>query len=234
MGSSPTFGTPSPWPDRLARAAAVVVFGAFVVSDLGQIRWLWARRAIPGLEALVWQRIASKASAAAFALLVVALFVARRPATRRASGLFPRAVALAGAFVYPIWLQVLERVGLVAPSRDPRMAVVGTALVIVGYVLAFASLAWLGRSFSIQPEARRLVTRGPYALVRHPLYLAETLAAAGMAVHLWSRPAFAALTVQIALQVLRAQYEEEVLAAAFGAEFDAYRRRTKQFLPWIY
>lgn len=223
----------SPWPDRLARALAVVVFGAFVVSDLGQIRWLWARRLVPVLAPLVWQRIAAKASAAAFALLVVGLFIARRPATRRSEGLWPRAVALAGAFAYPIWLQVLEREGFVAPSRDPRHAVAGTALVLVGYVLAFVSLAWLGRSFSIQPEARRLVTTGPYAIVRHPLYLAETIAATGMAVHLWARPAFAALAVQVTLQVLRAGYEEEVLAAAFGEEFEAYRRRTKQFLPWV-
>ena len=210
------------------------MFGAFVVSDLGQIRWLWARRLIPGLSAVVWQRLATKASAAAFALLVVALFLARRPAARRAEGLAPRAVALAGAFAYPLWLQLLERFKIIAPSHDPRAALAGTALVVAGYVLAFASLAWLGRSFSIQPEARKLVTTGPYSLVRHPLYLAETLAATGMAVHFCARQAFAALAVQIALQVLRAQYEEQVLAAAFGARFEAYRRRTKQFVPWIY
>jgi protein-S-isoprenylcysteine O-methyltransferase Ste14 len=224
----------SPWPDRLARALACVVFGAFVVSDLKQIAWLWPRRVVPLLAPLVWQRMATKASAAAFALLVVALFVARRPATRSAAGLFPRVVALAGAFAYPLWLEALERFGYVAPSRDAGLVIGGTSLVLVGYVLAFVALAWLGRSFSIQPEARRLVTTGPYAIVRHPLYLAETIAAAGMAMHYGSRPAWAAFAVQLALQALRADYEEEVLAAAFGAEFEAYRARTKKFVPLVY
>jgi protein-S-isoprenylcysteine O-methyltransferase Ste14 len=43
-------------------------------------------------------------------------------------------------------------------------------LIVVGHLLAVYALAWLGRSFSIMAEARRLVTDGPYAVVRHPLY----------------------------------------------------------------
>lgn len=218
----------------LSRALAVVVFGSFLVEDCRQLQRLWRMREVAWLSQAVWQRIATKASSAAFVVLVLVLFVVRRPARRRSTGFWPRAVALAGAFVYPVWLQVLERWKLIAPSSDPRFTMAGTAMVVLGYVLAFAALAWLGRSFSIHPEARRLVTTGPYALVRHPLYVAETLAAAGMAVHFAARPAFAALAVQVALQVLRAQYEEEVLAAAFGEEFEAYRRRTNMFVPWIY
>ena len=182
----------------------------------------------------MWQRLATKASGAAFLVLVLVLFVVRRPASRRAEATWPRVVALAGAFVYPVWLHLLERWRVVAASSDTRLVMLGSSMVVIGYVLAFASLAWLGRSFSIHPEARRLVTTGPYALVRHPLYVAETLAAAGMATHFAAPPAFAALAVQVALQMLRAQYEEEVLLAAFGEEFEAYRRRTKRFVPWVY
>jgi protein-S-isoprenylcysteine O-methyltransferase Ste14 len=38
---------------------------------------------------------------------------------------------------------------------------------------------WLGRSFSIFPEGRELVTHGPFSVVRHPLYLTEQIAALG-------------------------------------------------------
>ena len=43
----------------------------------------------------------------------------------------------------------------------------------------------LGRSISILP-ARRLVTSGPMPFVRHPLYLAEIVALAGVALEYWS------------------------------------------------
>ena len=47
-------------------------------------------------------------------------------------------------------------------------------------VLGVLTLSFLGRSFSVMPEARRLVTTGPYSIVRHPLYLFELLGVVGI------------------------------------------------------
>ena len=219
--------------DLAARVAAIAVFGYFLFGDVQRIRGLWAFLDIPGLEAAVWQRLVAKASDAAFVTLVVVLFVVRRDATRKAAGPWPRVAALVGTFLYPLSLQLFERLKWIASSTDPDVTLVAASMVVAGYVLATASLAFLGRSFSINAEARRLVTQGPYARVRHPLYVAETLAAAGMAVHFAAWPCFAMLAVHVALQVWRAMNEERVLADAFGAEWVEYRARTRRFLPGV-
>jgi protein-S-isoprenylcysteine O-methyltransferase Ste14 len=55
-----------------------------------------------------------------------------------------------------------------------------SALILVGNGFAVYVLTYLGRSFSILPESRRLVTSGPYQVVRHPLYFAEAVATLGV------------------------------------------------------
>jgi protein-S-isoprenylcysteine O-methyltransferase Ste14 len=47
-------------------------------------------------------------------------------------------------------------------------------------VFALYVVIELGRSFSVMPEARRLVTNGPYSVIRHPVYLGEAVALAGV------------------------------------------------------
>ena len=49
-----------------------------------------------------------------------------------------------------------------------------------GITWALYSLSYLGRRFSIVPEARGLVIDGPYRLARHPIYLGEILAGFGL------------------------------------------------------
>jgi len=78
---------------------------------------------------------------------------------------------------------------------------------------------------------QRLVVRGPYRWVRHPLYLATTLGTAGHAIAAarWSTSLlWAALAVVL---IVRSVREERLMRDAFGAEWDAYARRSLGFLP---
>ena len=81
------------------------------------------------------------------------------------------------------------------------------------------------------PEARSLVTTGPYALSRHPLYLAETIAMLGVVLPLADARLLLVLPFVFG-QWLRVGWEEGVLAAEFP-EYAAYASRVPRYFPWF-
>jgi protein-S-isoprenylcysteine O-methyltransferase Ste14 len=81
----------------------------------------------------------------------------------------------------------------------------------------------LGRSFSIVPQARRLVREGPYAVVRHPLYLAEEVALLGTLLQFYSVTGLVLVLVHGVLQVRRILYEEDLLSRTFP-DYEVYAK----------
>jgi protein-S-isoprenylcysteine O-methyltransferase Ste14 len=112
-----------------------------------------------------------------------------------------------------------------------------TSLVVVGDLVALAAWAWLlvsfvslGRCFGLLPEARGLVTRGPYRLVRHPVYLGEFGAVAGL---LLASPTVRNVGLAAAFAVaqsLRMRLEERALTEEFP-EYTAYAGETPRLVP---
>ncbi len=102
-----------------------------------------------------------------------------------------------------------------------------------GLLFAIASLAFLGRCFGILPDVRGLVTRGPYSVVRHPLYLGELTALLGIALGAdrWAL-ALPLWLVCVGLQLVRTGYEERSLRAVFP-EYGQYADRTKRLIPGV-
>lgn len=84
----------------------------------------------------------------------------------------------------------------------------------------------LGASFSIAAQARGLVTTGLYSKVRHPVYVFGTAAVVGALVAWLGWKAIVIGVILVPIQVLRAVREERVLLAAYGDEYEAYRRIT--------
>ncbi|MHB1317776.1 MAG: methyltransferase family protein [Anaerolineae bacterium] len=162
---------------------------------------------------------------AAFNLLVVYLFLARRPISGARSQPLGILAAFLGTFVPPF-------AGLFSVTR-PSLALAGALISTLGMVWSLAALLSLGRCLGILPEARGLVTRGPYALVRHPLYLGHIVTTLGLVLPALSVTAALFWLGTVALQLWRAHYEERALAAAF-AEYDHYRRRTKAIIPFLF
>jgi protein-S-isoprenylcysteine O-methyltransferase Ste14 len=103
-------------------------------------------------------------------------------------------------------------------------------LIAAGWVLSACVLFWLGRAFSVMAQARGLVTTGPYAIVRHPLYLCEEITVLGVALAHLSIAAVLIVAVQWMFQLRRMANEEKVLDAAFP-ECAAYAARTPKILP---
>jgi len=111
------------------------------------------------------------------------------------------------------------------------------AVVVAGDVVAIAFGIWLlvsvlalGRCFGILPEARGLVTRGPYRCVRHPVYLGEIGMCVGLAIASPSAVGVAAIGAVTAAQFARMRFEEHALTAAFPS-YPAYAARTPRFVP---
>ncbi len=84
----------------------------------------------------------------------------------------------------------------------------------------------LGSAFSLRASADHLVTTGLYSRFRHPVYLFGSIAglASLVALQVWWVLVVAMLLSPIT--IVRAIREERVLRAAFGEEYDRWRRRT--------
>ncbi len=128
--------------------------------------------------------------------------------------------------------------GLLAPiGRAPggaAAAIAGVALMIGGAAL----MAWSFASFrhartTILPHrgADALITQGPFAWSRNPIYLAEALMLAGLGLagpEAW--PLVLAPVFMAAVWHLAISREEAHLAARFGQAWEAYRARVRRWL----
>ena len=104
-------------------------------------------------------------------------------------------------------------------------------LATAGLAYSVWGLAYLRRSFSIIPEARRLVTGGPYGLSRHPVYLGEVATAIGVNLATAGWPSALAIVYFIGCELMRIRWEERILAQAFPSEYPDYARRIPRYLP---
>jgi protein-S-isoprenylcysteine O-methyltransferase Ste14 len=103
---------------------------------------------------------------------------------------------------------------------------IGLGVVLCSLPLWAVARYQLGASFTGRAEARRLVTHGLYARIRHPIYVFGEIASFGMLLFVGAWVLMPSLLITIPMQAWRARKEARVLEAAFGAEYVAYRRKT--------
>ena len=189
---------PEVWLHRGLRGAAMLALGGFLLMRVGEyprftLKPLWA------VETLL------------FAVLIAAYAVRVAPVDR-ARGVRDILVPLLGG-VLPF--------GLLASPPHPSLAANRPVLLLVFWWMTAwtALIVWgmwcLRRAFNVTVEVRTLVLRGPYRWIRHPVYLGELATAVAVAVWRFSVLSVLLLVVFLAVQLLRAHWEEEKLTRVF-------------------
>ena len=174
----------------------------------------------------VWVQFLALTMAALFDLLLVYLLLVRDRPVAKSRGVLPRLFGFVGTFVGVSILQ------LPVAHLDLPMQMLAAVLIGLGSLGSLLVLWRLGKSFSIMPEARKLVTSGPYAYARHPLYTVEMLTILGTALQFAAPWSWLIAGVVVTFLWVRSHFEEQVLSESFP-EYAAYRAKTKRFIPGV-
>ncbi len=136
---------------------------------------------------------------------------------------------------------ILFGIILVAPAITPLtfppwMQGLGALLLAAGGVFGTWGMVALGRNLTPFPkpiEGGELVTNGPYAWVRHPIYTGLILGTLGWAL---LRANLIGVGLAAALFIffdLKSRWEERWLVEAYPG-YAQYQRRVRKLIPWIY
>ncbi|NIJ18880.1 protein-S-isoprenylcysteine O-methyltransferase Ste14 [Sphingomonas naasensis] len=129
---------------------------------------------------------------------------------------------------------------VLAPRSTPAVVEAMLVLVLMGVTIAlFVSAARaMGRNWSIVARIREdhaLITAGPFALIRHPIYTAlfAFMLAMALAFGHW-RGLIAGVPLYWLGTWLRVAEEEKLLRAQFGPVYEAYAARVARFVPGLF
>jgi protein-S-isoprenylcysteine O-methyltransferase Ste14 len=115
------------------------------------------------------------------------------------------------------------------------LGAIGAAVVLLGLGLAVYARIYLGRNWGMpmsRKEEPELVTGGPYAFVRHPIYTGIILAMLGSTIG--ESPFWVVLLIVFAPYfVYCARREEELMREQFPGQYPEYMRRTKMIVPFV-
>jgi len=188
---------------------------------------------------------------AAFAVVIVCWFVfagafilRKRPKHAKDAVKAPKSwlgLALQGTAYLPVWS--VHRKPMFSPFIDDNcvlnivLQMIAVLLSISSVILTMAAIRELGKQWSLEArlvEGHKLVTTGPYNLVRHPIYTAMLgmLVATGIVISHWVVVMIAAVLFLVGT-FIRTKFEERLLSDAFGEEFAQWKARVPGLIPFL-
>jgi protein-S-isoprenylcysteine O-methyltransferase Ste14 len=120
-----------------------------------------------------------------------------------------------------------------AASHSDTLSWTGVALCVLGFGLAISARWYLGRNWGMpmsRKEQPELVTSGPYAYIRHPIYTGLILAmlGSGISVNVF----WVLMLIPVgAYFILSARQEESAMLQQFPEQYAAYMARTGMLVP---
>jgi protein-S-isoprenylcysteine O-methyltransferase Ste14 len=205
-----------------------MVFG-FLLAVQVELAYAGVQHALGGqLDRSESMYVVNRLLTVAFFAFLLVIYSLRAKAARSDHNLLAVAAALTGSFIlYGLFLFPGQ-----TRSSDLRILAVSDILLAYGMVWALYSLSYLRNRFSIMPEARELVTSGPYRVCRHPVYLGEIIAGFGLVLPTLFTLHAIVFAIFLGAQITRTYFEERVLRAAFPT-YEIYARRTRRLLPFV-
>jgi protein-S-isoprenylcysteine O-methyltransferase Ste14 len=153
-------------------------------------------------------------------------------------GLVLVSLVICAVLFYVLWIPLPFAV---SPDTVLVLAVGGLAIFVAGTLFIVWARCTLGRMWGISTSREvkllpdhQLISGGPYALVRHPMYFGWWTALLGTLLIYRTWILVLLLAMSLIVFYRRARLEETTLAERFGAEWQAYVKRTKFLVPFIY
>ena len=150
--------------------------------------------------------------------LLVGMFLFRRRSRATSTSPADWVVATVGG-----WLPLALRPASVGIGE---LAAAGVVIQAIGGCFTIVAFAYLGRSFGVVAANRGLKERGPYRVVRHPIYATHMVTASGFLLANPSAVNLVIFAVVMAAQIARIRAEERLLTAT--TTYAAYKAR----VPW--
>jgi protein-S-isoprenylcysteine O-methyltransferase Ste14 len=186
-------------------------------------------------------------TAVAFDALVFYSFIVRGEAKSRPEGVWENVFPLITVFVPVIGftllffpqvrqyipgysVETLAMLKQITPMYGFYKNMFGVTIGFTGAALSIWAIIYLKKSFGLRAAVRTLVTRGPYARIRHPLYVGEIIHIFGIAILSATPVGLYLFVIAVALQVVRARIEERKFLRTLP-EYEAYMRQTGFLWP---
>jgi protein-S-isoprenylcysteine O-methyltransferase Ste14 len=158
----------------------------------------------------------------------------KKAARREAAGSRLLHIAIMAAALVLLFPRLIPGSGL--PVDSPAIAWAGLALAVVGCAFAIWARLLLGGNWSSSVTVKRdhqLIRRGPYTIVRHPIYSGFLLGLLGTALALGEWRGMAGLALACIGWGMKVRKEEAFMVEQFGAEYTEYRRQVKAIVPFV-
>ena len=114
---------------------------------------------------------------------------------------------------------------------------IGAFLCVSGLIFALWARVILGRNWSgvvTFKGGHELITRGPYALVRHPIYTGLLTMFVATVIVLGHVAGIIAMPLVFVSIWIKLRYEEKLMLQKFPGQYAAYQRRVKRLIPFIF
>lgn len=161
-------------------------------------------------------------------------FTAKRTVERRG----PLRDRLLGAAVVAVWLLIASAGGVRSQLWETQVAlgIVTDCIFLAGAAFTIWARITLGRNWSPEvafKQDQELIERGPYAIVRHPIYTGLLVMALGTAINYGQASGFVLFALLSVGAWLKSRQEEKLMTDHFPDAYPAYRHRVRALIPFV-